>query len=109
MSVSGQIVHQVGLPYHWGYKGLVKGGAVNDLVAISEEPNVRIMETKALVCNLKRGRSRNGSNGSGGRGSKNGDSTKLRGEIAAQDGVGHHDAHNSAQGSDLESAHMEKR
>jgi formate dehydrogenase major subunit len=45
-------VHQVGLPYHWGYRGLVKGDVVNDLIAISEEPNVRIMETKGLLCNV---------------------------------------------------------
>ena len=30
----------------------MKGDVVNDLLAISEEPNVRIMETKALVCNV---------------------------------------------------------
>jgi formate dehydrogenase major subunit len=34
----------------------VKGDVVNDLVAISEEPNVRIMESKALVCNIVPGR-----------------------------------------------------
>lgn len=56
VSLDGQVVHQVGLPYHWGYRGLVKGGIVNDLVAISEEPNVRIMETKALLCNVRPGR-----------------------------------------------------
>ena len=50
--IAGQRVHQVGLPYHWGWKGLVQGDVVNDLLVISEEPNVRIMETKALVCNL---------------------------------------------------------
>jgi formate dehydrogenase major subunit len=50
-----KIVHQVGLPYHWGYKGLVKGDAVNDLIALSEEPNVRIMESKALLCNVRPG------------------------------------------------------
>jgi len=49
-------VHHVGLPYHWGYRGLVKGDVVNDLLAISEEPNVRIMESKALVCNIVPGR-----------------------------------------------------
>lgn len=52
--LNGQVVHQVGLPYHWGYRGLVKGGSANDLVAISEEPNVRIMESKALLCNVER-------------------------------------------------------
>ena len=45
-------VHQVGLPYHWGTRGLVTGDVVNDLVAMSEEPNVRIMETKGLVCHI---------------------------------------------------------
>ena len=56
LQLDGRLVHQVGLPYHWGYKGLVKGDVVNDLIAISEEPNVRIMETKALLCNVIPGR-----------------------------------------------------
>jgi formate dehydrogenase major subunit len=50
--LNGRVVHQVGLPYHWGYKGLVKGDIANDLIAMSEEPNVRIMEAKALLCNV---------------------------------------------------------
>jgi formate dehydrogenase major subunit len=50
--VDGKAVHQVGLPYHWGYSGGVKGDIVNNLLAISQEPNVRIMETKALVCDI---------------------------------------------------------
>jgi formate dehydrogenase major subunit len=54
--LEGSWVHQVGLPYHWGYRGLVKGDVVNDLLSISEEPNVRIMETKGLVCNVRPGR-----------------------------------------------------
>jgi formate dehydrogenase major subunit len=54
--IDGRRIHQVGLPYHWGYKGKVKGDVVNDLIPISEEPNVRIMETKALVCDLRAGR-----------------------------------------------------
>jgi formate dehydrogenase major subunit len=54
--LNGRVVHHVGLPYHWGYKGLVKGESANDLIALSEEPNVRIMESKALLCNVLRGR-----------------------------------------------------
>jgi len=54
--VGGRRVHQVGLPYHWGSLGLVRGDSANDLVAISQEPNVRIMEAKALVCRLRAGR-----------------------------------------------------
>ena len=56
IQLDGRTLHQVGLPYHWGYKGLAKGDVVNDLIAISEEPNVRIMETKALLCNVFAGR-----------------------------------------------------
>ena len=54
--VQGRRIHQVGLPYHWGYRGRARGDVVNDLVAINEEPNVRIMESKALVCNIRPGR-----------------------------------------------------
>ena len=54
--IDGMTVHQVGLPYHWGYRGLVKGDAANDLLSISEEPNVRIMESKGLLCNVFTGR-----------------------------------------------------
>ena len=54
--IDGRRVHQVGLPYHWGYRGNITGDVVNDLLAISEEPNVRIMETKALVCQIEPGR-----------------------------------------------------
>jgi formate dehydrogenase major subunit len=56
LQIDGQTVHQVGLPYHWGYRGLVTGDVANDLLVISEEPNVRIMETKALTCNVIPGR-----------------------------------------------------
>ncbi len=56
LTVDGRRVHQVGLPYHWGTRGLVTGDAANDLVAMSEEPNVRIMESKALVCHVAAGR-----------------------------------------------------
>ena len=88
VSIDGQIIHQVGLPYHWGYKGLVKGGAANDLVAISEEPNVRIMETKALVCNLKRSRTQNSTNGKHGNGHDGrSESIRKNGRINANDAV----------------------
>ncbi len=56
LRIDGRTVHQVGLPYHWGYRGNVTGDVVNDLLVISEEPNVRIMETKALTCDVTPGR-----------------------------------------------------
>jgi formate dehydrogenase major subunit len=53
LRLNGHTVHQVGLPWHWGYEGLVTGDVVNDLVAMSEDPNSRIMEAKALLCNVE--------------------------------------------------------
>jgi formate dehydrogenase major subunit len=56
LQIDGRTIHQIGLPYHWGWKGMATGDVANDLLAISQEPNVRILETKGLVCNLVRGR-----------------------------------------------------
>jgi formate dehydrogenase major subunit len=56
MWIDGRRIHQVGIPYHWGYKGIVKGDIANDLLAINEEPNVRIQESKAVVCNVEPGK-----------------------------------------------------
>jgi formate dehydrogenase major subunit len=54
--VDGRRIEQVGVPYHWGAVGQVRGDAANELVAFIEDPNVSIMETKALTCNLVAGR-----------------------------------------------------
>jgi len=56
MHLNGKVVHQIGLPYHFGSAGPVRGGAANDLLSISGEPNVTIMEAKALTCNIVPGR-----------------------------------------------------
>ena len=52
--VDGKTVHQVGLPWHWGYMGLVTGDVVNDLTAIVADPNVSIHEAKAGLCELRK-------------------------------------------------------
>ena len=52
----GKKLHTIGLPYHWGPKGLTKGDVVNDLVPVSLEPNVAIHEAKAFTANLEAGR-----------------------------------------------------
>jgi len=54
--MNGQIVETVGLPYHWGYSGIVKGDSANDLASIVGDPNVSIEEVKAFTCNLRKGR-----------------------------------------------------
>jgi formate dehydrogenase major subunit len=53
LTVEGRVVHQVALPWHFGHRGLVTGDVANDLIAMSEEPNVRIMESKALLCRVE--------------------------------------------------------
>jgi formate dehydrogenase major subunit len=53
--VEGRTVHQVALPWHFGQRGLVTGDVANDLLAVSAEPNVRIMESKVLLCRIERG------------------------------------------------------
>jgi formate dehydrogenase major subunit len=51
----GKVVHHVGLPWHWGYKGISKGDVVNDLSALVGDPNVSIHEAKVFVCDVTRG------------------------------------------------------
>jgi formate dehydrogenase major subunit len=52
--VDGQVVHQVGMPFHWGYMGVMTGDATNDLTSLVGDPNVSIHEGKVLVCNIER-------------------------------------------------------
>jgi len=49
-----RVVHHVGLPWHWGYKGLTTGDVVNDLSALVADPNVTIHEGKVFVCDVRR-------------------------------------------------------
>jgi formate dehydrogenase major subunit len=52
----GQVVHQIGLPYHWGPNGLSTGDSANDLTQIALDPNVHIQEVKALTVDIRPGR-----------------------------------------------------
>jgi formate dehydrogenase major subunit len=56
LQLNGRTLHQVALPYHYGTAGLVRGASANDLLTISGEPNVTIMEAKACTCNIVPGR-----------------------------------------------------
>jgi formate dehydrogenase major subunit len=56
LRVGGEIVHQVCIPFHWGYSGESVGAAANDLTSLVTDPNVSIHEAKAFVCDLRRGR-----------------------------------------------------
>jgi formate dehydrogenase major subunit len=56
LRVQGRVVHQVGLPYHWGRNGHVTGDAANELISIVLDPNVHIQESKAASCDIQPGR-----------------------------------------------------
>jgi len=58
--VDGKTVHQIGVPWHWGFNGVEglpgsKGDITNDLSATVGDPTVFIQETKAFLCNVKKG------------------------------------------------------
>ncbi|MBV9500701.1 MAG: formate dehydrogenase-N subunit alpha [Acidobacteriaceae bacterium] len=54
--IKGRVVHQIGIPYHWSSKGLVRGDAANELTMFVADPNVSIQESKALTGNIEPGR-----------------------------------------------------
>ena len=56
LRMKGRIVHQIGMPYHWGSMGLVRGDSTNELTSFVADPNVSIQESKALTCNIEAGR-----------------------------------------------------
>jgi formate dehydrogenase major subunit len=56
LRVGGRDVHQVGLPYHWGRRGLSTGDSANDLMHLALDPNVHIQEVKAATCDIRPGR-----------------------------------------------------
>jgi formate dehydrogenase major subunit len=56
IEVQGRKTHQIGLPYHWGTRGLTTGGSANDLAHMALDPNVHIQEVKAFSCGIRPGR-----------------------------------------------------
>jgi formate dehydrogenase major subunit len=56
--IDGKKVHHIGIPWHWGWLGVMpssRGDVTNDLVASVGDPNVYIQESKALLCDVKKG------------------------------------------------------
>jgi len=58
LTVNGQTLHQVGMPWHWGYQGIATGDIANTVTALVADPNVSIHEGKAFTCRIEKGRSR---------------------------------------------------
>ena len=56
LQIDGKLVHQIGIPFHWGFAGESVGDIANDLVSITAEPNVSIQEDKAFGVDVEAGR-----------------------------------------------------
>ena len=58
LSVGGKVIHQIGLPYHWGVgnNALVQGDSANDLFGVTLDANVHIQESKVASCDIQPGR-----------------------------------------------------
>ena len=56
LQIDGRTVHQVAVPWHWGYSGGATGDSVNDVLHLSADPNTNIETTKALTCDVRAGR-----------------------------------------------------
>jgi formate dehydrogenase major subunit len=52
--INGTVVHQIGLPWHWGYTGLSTGDSANVLTPHVGDANTMIPEYKAFLCNIKK-------------------------------------------------------
>jgi formate dehydrogenase major subunit len=52
--MNGQVVHQVGIPWHWGYEGRSCGGSANCLTPHVGDANTMIPEYKAFLCDIRK-------------------------------------------------------
>jgi len=52
-SINGKRVHQIGIPWHWGYMGLSKGDSANILTPNIGDANTTIPEYKAFLCDIR--------------------------------------------------------
>lgn len=54
-TIDGKVVHEIGVPWHWGWQGTTTTGDVtNNLSALVADPNVSIHEAKVFTCNLEK-------------------------------------------------------
>ncbi len=53
----GKRIHQIGLPYNFGWVGHGQSGdTIGDLIPLVMEPNASIHEAKSMTCNIRPGR-----------------------------------------------------
>lgn len=56
LHLGDRVVHQIGLPFHWGFAGESVGGIANDLTSLVADPNVSMHEGKVFACRVNAGR-----------------------------------------------------
>jgi len=56
MTIDGRVIHQIGIPFQWGFAGETVGSSVNDLCSLVADPNVSMHEAKVFVCRVRAGR-----------------------------------------------------
>jgi formate dehydrogenase major subunit len=52
--VQGRTVHQIGVPWHWGWVGLSRGDSANTLTPHVGDANTMIPEFKAFLCDVRK-------------------------------------------------------
>ncbi|OGK79836.1 MAG: formate dehydrogenase-N subunit alpha [Candidatus Rokubacteria bacterium GWA2_73_35] len=52
--LAGRVVHQVGIPWHWGFMGMAKGDSANLLTPHVGDANTRIQESKAFLVDVRK-------------------------------------------------------
>jgi formate dehydrogenase-N alpha subunit len=55
LQLGGKTVHQIGLPWHWGFQGLCVGDSANRLTPHVGDANTMIPEYKAFLVRVKKG------------------------------------------------------
>ncbi len=56
LRIKGKLIDQIGIPYHWASKGLVRGDSANELTMFVADPNVSIQESKVFTADIQPGR-----------------------------------------------------
>ncbi|NOP38809.1 molybdopterin-dependent oxidoreductase [Calidifontibacter sp. DB2511S] len=58
LRINGKIVHQIGMPYHWGVgnEAVISGDSANDLLGVVLDANTQIQEGKLGSCDIVAGR-----------------------------------------------------
>jgi formate dehydrogenase major subunit len=57
-TIDGKRLHQIGMPWHWGYMGIATSDVTNNLSSLVGDPNVSIHEGKAFTADIRKGRAR---------------------------------------------------